>query len=114
MNSEFSKQDRRAIRNLADLAWERELRRELQTLSKTIHEMEGGSISPFEANDKIHRFHDGDSRRIFRQYSQPHPWLGICQAYADGVLTDDDIAACSQSIQERIRAFVRLFDGDST
>ena len=114
MSGEFSKSDRRAIRELADLAWERELRRELRILSKTIQQMEDGLISPFEANDRIHSFHNGASRDLFKQYSQSRPWMGICEEYADGVLTDEDIAACSQSTQEEIREFARLFHRDSS
>lgn len=90
------------------------MRRELRTLSETIQQMEDGSISPFEANDKIHSFHHGASRDLFKQYSQSLPWMGICEAYAAGVLTDDDIAACSPSAQKEIREFVRLFHRDSS
>lgn len=101
MSGELCKSDRRTIRKLADLAWDRELRRELRVISTTIQQMESGSISPFEVSDHIHRFHNGASRELYKQYSQSLPWMGICMAYADGVLADRDIAECQSIAAER-------------
>ena len=62
MSGDLTRADKRRVRQLADLAWERELRFELRKIGVAIQEMENASLSPFEVNDNIHRFHDGPSR----------------------------------------------------
>lgn len=105
MHGDFTKSDRKRIRQLADLAWERGLRFELRKIAVAIEEMESGRLTPFDVTDHIHRFHDGVSRDLYSQFSGSLPWLAVCRAYFDGVLTDDDITDASGDIRDGIREF---------
>ena len=105
MQGDFTKSDRKRIRQIADLAWERGLRIELRKIAVAMEEMESGRLTPFDVTDHIHRFHDGASRDLYNQFSSSLPWLAVCRAYFDGVLTDDDITNASGDIQADIREF---------
>ena len=95
--SDLTKADKKKVRQLAGIAWERELRHEILGIMTAINEMENGSLSPFDVNDRIHKFHNGASRDLYRQYSESLPWLGVCRAFFDRVLTDDDLVDASLS-----------------
>ena len=61
--SDLTKADRRRVWDLAGIAWERELRCELSKIAAAIEQMENNSLSPFDVNDLIHKFHNGASQR---------------------------------------------------
>jgi hypothetical protein len=60
---DVSKAERRAIRELAGLAYERELAGELTKLRASFDAWVAGQMTPFELEQVIHQFHDGVSRR---------------------------------------------------
>ena len=105
MSGDLTRADKKNVRQLAGIAWERELRRELIGIAAAINEMENGLLSPFDVNARIHKFHNGASRDLYKQYYQSLPWSGVCRAYIDRVLTDDDLVDAS----DEIRAGIGLF-----
>jgi hypothetical protein len=105
MLNELTKGDRKLVRELAGIAWERRLRDELLKIGVFISEMTTGKLSPFEVNDCVHQFHNGISRELFNMYSASDPWFAVCRAHYDGVLTDEDFVNAS----DRVRAGMRLF-----
>ncbi len=109
MHGDFTKSEGKKIRQLAGLAWERELRDELRKIAAAIEEMENGRVSTFDVTDRIHKFHNGASRDLYKQYSNSFPWLAVCRAHFDRVLTDDDIADASDVIRDGIREFAATF-----
>ena len=106
---ELTKSERSAVRRLAEIAWERELRGEILGIGESIQEMKDAGTSPHDVNEVIHRFHDGPSRDLYSRYSSNSPWSAVCQAYADGVLTDGDIENSSDRIRNRIHQFAQTF-----
>ena len=109
MSGDLTKADKKKVRQLAGIAWERELRDELRGIAAAINEMENGSLSTFDVNDRIHKFHNGASRDLYRQYSESLPWLGVCRAFIDRVLNDDDLVDASDEIRRGIAEFVASF-----
>ena len=105
MSGDLTKADKKRVRQPAGIAWERELRSEILGIAVAINEMETSSLSPFDVNDRIHRFHHGASRDMYKQYSQSLPWAGVCRAYIDRVLTDDDLVDASDEIRDGIGGF---------
>lgn len=67
--------------------------------------MESGGLTPFDVTDRIHQFHDGPARDLYTQFSKSVPWLEVCRAHFDGVLTDDDLADAGDNIRDGIREF---------
>jgi len=116
MQADFTKSERKRIRQLASLAWERGLRIELRKIAVAVEEMECGRLTPFDVTDRIHKFHDGAARDLYKQFSGSLPWLGVCRAHFDGVLTDDGIVDASESIRDGIREYATIFtrlDGEA-
>ena len=105
MDTDFTKLERRRVRELAALAWDRQLRSELAKIGDAITNMIEQQSSPHEVNDLIRDFHDGISRELFNRFSGNKPWFQVCHAHKDGVLTDDDIAGDSERIRNRINEF---------
>ena len=109
MSGDLTKADKKKVRQLAGIAWERELRGELRSIADAIDEMENGSLSPFDVNDRIHKFHNGASRDLYKQYSASLPWLGVSRVYFDCVLTDDDLMDASDEVRTGIAEFAANF-----
>ena len=109
MTIDFTKSERKTIRKLAELAWERQLRSELHKIAIAITDMDKEVLSPFEVNQKIHAFHNGVSRELFNRYSDSLPWFPVCRAHYDKVLSDDDLMDASDKIRNGISKFAKDF-----
>lgn len=110
MAIDFTKSERKTIRKLAELAWERQLRSELHKIAAAIADMDREVLSPFEVNQEIHNFHNGVSRNLFNRYSDSQPWFSVCRAHYDKVLSDDDLIDASDTIRNGIREFAKNFE----
>jgi len=107
----WSRKQRRELRDLQGLAWERELEEALQSLRKDFEAWERGDITAFELSDRIHKFQNGRSRELFNMYSGSldNWWVGhtiargvIEESELSGDLRDvlkDEIAACRERRQ---------------
>lgn len=109
MQDFHTKAERKLVRKLADIAWERQLREALKVVGSVISEMASGNVSPFDANDAVHQFHDGISRELYNVYSASNPWFAVCRAYYDGVLTAEDLAIASDKIRTGLKQFSERF-----
>ncbi|HRX81107.1 MAG TPA: hypothetical protein P5307_18690 [Pirellulaceae bacterium] len=109
MHGDFTKSDRKRIRELADLAWDRRLRLELRKIAVAMEEMENGRLTPIDVTDRIHIFHDGAVRDLCNQVSTSLPWTAVCRAYFDGVLTNEDIIDASSNVRDGILRFAASF-----
>ena len=109
MQDNLTKSERKRIRQLAGLAWERGLRTELRKIGTAIEEMDSGRLTPFDVTECIHKFHEGAARDLYKQFSGSLPWLEVCRAHFDGVLTDDDTVDASENIRNGIREFAMTF-----
>ena len=109
MKPELTKSEKRAVRELAGIAWKRQLREEIIVIGDAIREMEEEKTTPHDVNELIHRFHNGASRELYKRYGDSDPWLAICRAHYDGILTDVDIANNTEKIREGIRQFAKTY-----
>ena len=102
---DLSKAARRAIRELAGLAYERELAGELTKLRTQFDAWAGGQITPFELEQIIHQFHDGVSRQLYNRYSSgstlPHV---VAAAVLRGTLSVTEIPEPARKQLERLIA----------
>jgi hypothetical protein len=90
--SELSKEARRAIRDAASVAYERELSDALFSLAETFEEWKSGSRNAFDVSDAIHEFHQGEARELFNRYgSGSVPDLAVAGAVARGIMTLNEI-----------------------
>jgi len=88
----WSKKQRRELRELQGLAWERELEEALRSLRKDFEHWDGGEITVFELSDRIHKFHDGRSRELFNMYSGSLGDWWVGHTIAKGVIDESELS----------------------
>ena len=105
------KQMRQKLRELADQAYEEELRRALTPLAEAFERWRVRTESSFEISDLIHEFHQGPSRRIWSTYSALKPDVLVARAVALGLLARESLpTAVAASIAQQIEAFKAVED----
>ncbi len=92
MPDRWTKKQRRELRELQGLAWERELSAELEKLQGDFHSWRKGDISPFELNDRVHRFHNGRSRELFNTYAGSLDMFWLESIVARGVIEESEVS----------------------
>ena len=113
--AEQSKKVRRRLRDLAAIAYERELSRELDSLFKDFEAWKREELDPFELSDKIHEFHQKPSRELFKWYTDQHPDFPVAKATADGILSEQEVGEEILSILEGLIPLRRKsIDNDSS
>jgi hypothetical protein len=118
MPDRWTKKQRRELRELQGLAWERELSAALEDLEGDLCSWRKGHISPFELNDRIHRFHNGRSRELFNTYSGSLDTFWLEAVVARGVIEEsevsEDLLAVYRPHIDRFRERLRCSEeGDS-
>jgi len=93
MNRDLGRRLRRQLRQLADLAWERELSNELSNLATSFDEWKAGKLEPHELSDRIHKFHHGGARELYGLYTRVHPLQLVVRAVGLGVLAESEVPA---------------------
>ncbi len=88
MRRDLTKSQRRRIRELAGIAYDRELSRELTTLEGEFVRWRSGAISAHELDEKIHQFHQGANRRLFTMYTRGAVEPAVAAAIANGIITE--------------------------
>ena len=81
----------RKLRELAGLAYTRELGAELSKLEAEFVRWRSGEIDPFELSDLIHRFHDGVSRDLYVLYGRLPPSDSVARAVALQILQEAEV-----------------------
>ena len=97
----WTKKQRRELRDLQGLAWERELSSALEGLRADFQSWEKGEISPFELNDRIHRFHNGRSRELFNTFGGSLYSFWVANVIARGIIEESEV---SEDLLTELRA----------
>lgn len=88
----MARSNRRTIlRELRGQAWEAELGEALRPIADLFDAWRRGAASAFDLSDAIHRFHDGDSREIWKKYQWRDTKMLLAAALEDGYLRRDQV-----------------------
>ena len=90
MRQDLTKSQRRRIRELAGIAYDRELSRELKALEDHFARWCGGEIDAHELSDRIHVFHQGPNRSLFLMYTGSDRDVAVASAIGRGILTEEE------------------------
>ena len=100
---------RRKLRELADQAYEEELRHALAPLAEAFERWKARAASSFEISDLIHEFHLGPSRTLWGTYQGLKPDALVARAVALGVLARESLPAeVAASLASQIETFEQL------
>jgi len=102
-----TKANKRKLRDLAGLAYKRQLGDALAKLEKEFARWRSGEIDPFELNHRIHRFHDGASRKLYNFYQNLPPYQAVASAIASHLLDRTEVPA---EILAELEPIIRFFD----
>ncbi len=90
-NMKFTKSQKKKLRQLAGIANECELDREMEKLYQHFENWRNETISCFELSDLIHKFHQGPSREIWKMYAYFDPDMAVSRVIALGFLKKEEI-----------------------
>ena len=90
---QIPKHIKRALRQLADRAYEIELGRELTDLEGEFARWHRGEVTPFDLSEAIHRFHQGPARDLYVSYTSRHPKAAVAYAIQRGILDRTQMAS---------------------
>ena len=88
---EIPKNIKKQLNKLAALAWERELRRELDLLAQRFDAWRAGQIDSWELTDLIHKYHNGPARELWKVYNNVEPRFVVASALARGIIRREEI-----------------------
>lgn len=77
MKDGYSKSERRRLRELVAQAYENELSKALQALFDEFTKWRDNGLGPVELNEKIHEFHNGISRELYKLYLLNDPTFAV-------------------------------------
>jgi hypothetical protein len=97
----FTKRQNKHLRELANKAYAIELSNCMKELHLRFEEWKAGKLTVFELSDLIHKFHDGDSRDLFKFYVLGKDYLiQTAAAIHNGHLSMDDV---EESCRDHVR-----------
>ena len=91
-NREFTKAQRRRLRELGAIAYERELSAELSKIEAEFGRWRAGEIDAHELSERIHRFHQGPARELFSKYDHSNLDFMVAHAIHRGLITEKEIS----------------------
>lgn len=106
----FNKSEMKKLRELSMIAYELEMSRELQKLESHFKVWHEGEISVINLNEKIHEYHSGVQKELYKTYIMNNNFpLIVGSALARGILTGDNF---STELHEKISPLCALFKID--
>jgi hypothetical protein len=99
-NGRFTKSERKELKRLAGLAYERELAKALGALEEKFKRWRKNKTSAFELSELIHKFHNGIARDLWSFYETGHTELSVKHAIAEGIILENEIRS---GILEKLR-----------
>jgi hypothetical protein len=108
--AEPTKRVKRLVREYAARARAEELRRALMDLAGDFAAWKAGRISSGELADRIHEFHDGTARYIFKSYSHRLVEQPLARAIAEGILDKSQVPA---EVLEYLAGAIGFYEEDA-
>ena len=101
----LTKAQMKAVRKLSGIAYERELAKAAGDLREQFEAWRRGEIDVFELNERIHQFHDGISRDLYKQYAMAEAGWNLAGAIRNDVIKESEV---DPLILENLRGLIDL------
>lgn len=106
----FSRKEGARLRELAGEAWQAELDEALLELHEDFGKWAEDGLSAFDLAERIHAFHDGISRELYKRYSLQKPSTAVAFALARGVLGAESV---DPELMEKLRPLIPTLTDDN-
>lgn len=114
MRQQYSKRVKQLLREYAKEAYELMLNRALKKLAESFKEWEQGEIGDVEFSNRIYKYEQGPSKKLYEQYNQGDDAFNVAYAIATELLDREQIPAdVIEAIQGQIMFYEGLKDDDN-
>lgn len=107
MKRTYSKAIKKKLRQLAGAAYQRDLDSELDKLKERFDDWQAGEIDCFELSDRIHTFHDGASRDLWKFYTGADPDLIVAHAVINKIISREE---AGEDVLDQIRPLLEYYE----
>ena len=87
----LSKKQKRHLRELTELAYERDLERCLEVLAQKFDAWRKNDISVWDLDRKIHEYHQEIARSLYKSYTLNNPIFTAAFGITQGVISIDEV-----------------------
>ena len=105
--TEFSNKQRKHLKKLAGLAYEREMNIALGELFTEFKKWENSNLNPFDLNDKIHQHHDIKARTLYKIYVMGNTDTAVAISIAQGTIKEEEVEISCLALLERSIEFYK-------
>jgi hypothetical protein len=75
-----------------------------------MHGVRAGTIDLWELDQRIHKYHDGPARELYKQYNESRVDMVVAYAIVRGIITQDRVPAKLEPYLEAPLAFYRSME----
>ena len=108
---EYSRTEKRRLRELAEIAYERELKKSLTVLAATFDQWKSSKITSLELSQLLHEFDRGESRDLWSMYDTPEHDMVVARALVKGILTNKDVG---EELAGVLQPHIRFYEGEAS
>jgi hypothetical protein len=89
--TELTKKQKKHLRELTDIAYERDMSRCLEVLTDKFEAWKKKEISTWDLNQKIHEYHNEIARELYKSYTMNDPIFTVAFGVAQGVISLNEV-----------------------
>ena len=89
--SSLSKTQKREVRRLSGIAYEKELSMAAGELQSQFERWRRGEFDVFVLNEHVHKFHDGISRELYKRYAMGDADWSLASAIGRDILKESEV-----------------------
>jgi hypothetical protein len=91
-SSRFTRSETKLLRALVEEAWAEELNNSLEEQFDNFKKWADDAMSPFEVVEKMHLFHNGVARELYKKYSGPLVSTTVAKAIAENHIDESELS----------------------